>query len=96
MMLMEEDIGEILFVCMDAEADGGIECVMEMVIENHLADKREIESAEVGDDERATDPVSEWAQGWENRRRQAHAQEQEQEHIRIEVHAPPKAIAEAS
>lgn len=73
MMLMEEDIGEILLVCMDAEADGGIERVAEMVKENHLADKREIESTEVGDDECATDLVSEWAQGWKNRRRQAHA-----------------------
>ena len=73
MMLMEENIGEILLIRVDAEADGGIECVMEMVIENHLSDKREIESAEVGDDERATDPVSKWAQGWKNRRWQAHA-----------------------
>ena len=94
-VLVEEDIGEILLVRVEAEADRGIERIAEMLVEDHLPEEREVEDEEIGGGQHGAHGVRERPERGHERGGQARADEQREEEVRVEIHAPPESVAEA-
>ena len=89
-MLMEENIQEIMLLCFFAKEHDMIENIMEISIENHLGDKGHIEDCRKNTTGNKADHIADIAPEKEIQSRYSDKEQRPQEHIRIEIHAPPK------
>ncbi|WP_295632417.1 hypothetical protein [uncultured Mitsuokella sp.] len=92
---MEEDIEQIVLLCLLPKPQGTVVDVMIMVIKNHLAEKSCIEHHSINCNGKLPDRIANGKIGWQKRSRYADKNNQQQENIGIKVHPPPEAVTEA-
>lgn len=94
-VLVEKDIGQILFVGVFPQPHGRIIDVLEMIVENHLPGKGQIQDDGVHRDSGCPHGVADGFVRGEKGAGQADADPGEQEDIGVVVHAPPESVPEA-
>ena len=95
MVLVKEDVQQIVLLGLLAQPECAVVDVVVMIVKDHLAKESGVEHHGIDCDGGLPYRIADGKVSGQERARQADEKDQQQENVRIEVHAPPEAIAEA-
>lgn len=95
MVLVKEDVQQVVLLSLLAQPERAVVDVVVMIVKDHLAEEGCVEHDSIDRDGGLPYRIADGKVGGQECPRQADEDDQQQENVRIEIHAPPEAVAEA-